>query len=234
MLEELAVTGICKSYRIGEVETPALQDITLSFRQREFTAIVGASGSGKSTLLSLLGTLDKPTAGQVKIGDVNVSTLKGNQLADFRFSAIGLVFQHFHLLPTLTSIENVMSPFYGRRTSVNYKARAEALLIQLGLADKARSLPSQLSGGEQQRVAIARALINKPQWLLADEPTGNLDSRNAEAFYELLQQLKTELGCGIIVVTHDLQLAGKADRTIELRDGRVIQERNVTTGGALC
>lgn len=127
-----------------------------------------------------------------------------------------------------------MSPFYGRRTSVNYKARAEALLIQLGLADKARSLPSQLSGGEQQRVAIARALINKPQWLLADEPTGNLDSRNAEAFYELLQQLKTELGCGIIVVTHDLQLAGKADRTIELRDGRVIQERNVTTGGALC
>jgi ABC-type lipoprotein export system ATPase subunit len=218
----------------GNVETRALLDINLEFQQDEFTAIVGSSGSGKSTLLSLLGTLDKPTSGRIEISGVDVSRLKGNRLADFRFETIGFVFQHFHLLPTLTCIENVMSPFYGRRTIVNYREKAEALLSHLGLVDKANSLPSQLSGGEQQRVAIARALVNEPKWLLADEPTGNLDSRNAEVFYELLYQLKKELGCGIIVVTHDQQLAEKATRIIEIKDGRVLQERAHSASEALC
>lgn len=234
MQEHIILSEVCKSYHTGEIETHALQDVTLAFKKQEFTAIVGASGSGKSTLLSLLGTLDKPTAGHISFGDTDISTLKGSRLADFRFSTIGLVFQHFHLLPTLSSIENVMSPFYGRRTNVDYKTRAAALLSRLGLEGKAKSLPSQLSGGEQQRVAIARALINEPHWLLADEPTGNLDSHNAEAFYTLLQQLKTERNFGIIVVTHDLQLADKADRIIELKDGRVINDSVVHGDDALC
>ncbi|GGF88117.1 macrolide export ATP-binding/permease protein MacB [Paenibacillus albidus] len=234
MTTEISLTGICKSYKTGEVETHALRDITLTFLQREFTAIVGASGSGKSTLLSLLGTLDKPTTGRIEIGDVDVSSLKGKRLADYRFETIGLVFQHFHLLPTLTSIENVMSPFYGRRTAVKYKEKAEGLLSQLGLADKMNMLPSQLSGGEQQRVAIARALVNDPEWLFADEPTGNLDSHNAETFYELLQQIQADLGCGIIVVTHDMKLAEKAERIIELRDGSVVNEQAGSVRGALC
>lgn len=234
MSDTITMTDVYKSYKGSALETYALQKINLTLQRDQFTAIVGASGLGKSTLLSLMGTLDQPTSGSIEINGVDIAALKGDRLADFRFDRIGLVFQHFHLLPTLTALENVMSPFWGRKTDVKYKERAESLLSQLGLEDKAKSLPSQLSGGEQQRVAIARALVNEPDWLLADEPTGNLDSRNAEAFYELLQRLKTETGCGIVVVTHDLQLAETADVIVEIKDGRVVQERVTAAGETLC
>ncbi|SDX80205.1 ABC transporter ATP-binding protein [Paenibacillus sp. CF384] len=231
----IRLVDIEKVYSGDLIETPVLNQVQLSLKRNEFTAVVGASGSGKSTLLSLVSTLDQPTSGQVFFDDVNVAGLKGNRLADFRFERIGMVFQHFHLLPTLTALENVMSPFFGRRTKVDYKKKAAQLLAQLGLAAKQNSLPSQLSGGEQQRVAIARALVNEPEWLLADEPTGNLDSRNAQLFYDLLHQLKREFGCGIVVVTHDMQLAQKADRLIEIRDGRVVEDRSLhADGGSSC
>ncbi|MBM7568117.1 ABC transporter ATP-binding protein [Paenibacillus sacheonensis] len=235
MADHIQLIGIKKLYAGEHVETAALHEIHRTFRRDEFTAIIGSSGSGKSTLLSLVGTLDQPSSGRVLYGDLDTSKLNANQLADFRFERIGLVFQHFHLLPALTAIENVMSPFFGRRRrALDHRAKAKRLLDRLGLAGKYHSLPSQLSGGEQQRVAIARALVNDPDWLLADEPTGNLDSRNAELFYELLQELKRELGCGIILVTHDLQLARKADRIIEIKDGLIVGDSSQVTDESLC
>ena len=219
-----------KSYKGDHIETQVLHNINLTFSQQEFTAIVGPSVSVKSTLLSLIGTLDKPTSGQIEYGNIDISTLKRNELADFRFKRIGLVFQHFNLLPTLTALENVMSPFFGRKTSFNYREKAQGILNQLGLADKHSSLPSQLSGGEQQRVAIARGLVNQPEWLLADEPTGNLDSSNADNFYSLLNELKEQFQFGIIVVTHDLNLAKRADRVIEIKDGMVLEKGNESRG----
>ncbi|MBO7747189.1 ABC transporter ATP-binding protein [Paenibacillus sp. MWE-103] len=226
MSEEIRLVGIGKTYAGGNAATAALSEIDLTFRRKEFTAIIGASGSGKSTLLGLIGTLDRPTSGRVYYGDTDTSRLKADRLADFRFERVGLVFQHFHLLPALTAVENVLSPFFGRRRG-DARAKAERLLDRLGLGAKAHALPSQLSGGEQQRVAIARALVNDPDWLLADEPTGNLDSRNAERFFDLLQELKTETGCGIILVTHDLQLARWADRLVEIKDGRLVGDRGL-------
>lgn len=230
----IQLNNINKSFKGNGVETQVLKGINLTLKRYEFTVIVGSSGSGKSTLLSLIGALDNPTSGQITIGDIDVSKLKGNKLADFRFDKIGLVFQHFHLLPTLTAIENVMAPFFGRRTDIPYNKKAKELLIKLGLEDKAHLLPSQLSGGEQQRIAIARALVNEPDWLLADEPTGNLDSHNSEIFYEMLHQLKLNLGCGIIVVTHDLKLAEEGDRIIEIKDGKIVEETNEIVGNIQC
>lgn len=216
----IQATELSKSYFSGGREVPVLHDISITFR-KEFTCILGASGSGKTTLLSLIGTLDNPTSGKIEIGGVEVAGLKGNQLADFRFAQIGFVFQQFHLLPTLTAIENVLSPFFGRKKIRTKHAKATDLLEKLGIEDKAQLLPWQLSGGEQQRVAIARALANEPKWLLADEPTGNLDSRNAESLYQLLKKVQADLGCGMIVVTHDQKLADKADRVIEIQDGEI-------------
>lgn len=225
---------INKSYSNGNVITPVLYDINLTFYKKDFTAIIGGSGSGKSTLLNLISTLDVPSSGTIAYNHEDISTFKKNKLADFRFENIGLVFQHFHLLPTLTAIENVMSPFFGRKTKVDYKQRAAKLLEQMGLQNKLSALPSHLSGGEQQRVAIARSLINQPEWLLADEPTGNLDSRNSENFYNILLDLKERLGCGIIVVTHDSKLAEKADRMIEIKDGCVQASSVPSYGAARC
>jgi ABC-type lipoprotein export system ATPase subunit len=232
--ERIQLVDVRKSYQGDHIETHALFEMNLTFHRNEFTAIVGSSGSGKSTLLSLIGTLDQPTSGRIVFGDTDISSLRGNQLADFRFEKLGLVFQHFHLLPTLSAIENVMSPFFGRKSSGRYKEQAQQLLGKLGLGGKENALPSQLSGGEQQRVAIARALVNQPEWLLADEPTGNLDSRNAEIFYELLYQVQRDYHCGVIVVTHDMQLAQKADRIIEIKDGSVITDVRPAVGELRC
>ncbi|MGM0867555.1 MAG: ABC transporter ATP-binding protein [Bacillota bacterium] len=223
------IKDVSKSYRGNGVENDVLKRISLTIKQEEFTAIVGPSGSGKSTLLSLIGTLDHPTYGNIYYNGEKVADKKGNQLADFRFFNIGYVFQQFNLLPTLTALENVISPVYSRKVSWNKKEKALNLLDEVGLRNKENSLPSQLSGGEQQRVAIARALIGDPNWLLADEPTGNLDTKNGKLIVELLKSFNENKNCGIIMVTHDLSITKLADRTIEMRDGEIIldtSERN--------
>jgi ABC-type lipoprotein export system ATPase subunit len=213
-----------KSFSGDGVRTNAVKDITLTLDEKSFTSLIGPSGSGKSTLLSLIGTLDKPTNGYIHFGERDITKMKNKELADFRFHEIGFIFQQFHLLPTLTALENVMAPLFSRKVSFNKKERAESLLRDVGLHDKLNSLPSQLSGGQQQRVAIARALVNHPNWILADEPTGNLDSESGKIVFDLLQSLNKEKGLGILFVTHDPFLAKKADRIIELKDGCVIND----------
>lgn len=220
----ISVQNLEKSYFGDGVTTKVLEKINLTFEQKDFNTIVGPSGSGKSTLLNIIGTLDSPTNGRVFYGNEDIFTVKNNKLADFRFGNIGFVFQQFQLLPTLTALENVMAPLFTRKTSYAKQERALELLNLLGLSDKKNSLPSQLSGGQQQRVAIARALVNSPQWLLADEPTGNLDRQNGEIIFEILQKLNKEQGCGIILITHDENLAKRADRTIYLSDGKVVND----------
>jgi ABC-type lipoprotein export system ATPase subunit len=218
------IQSLEKSYFGDGVVTKVLDNVNLDFKREDFTTIVGPSGSGKSTLLNLIGTLDTPTNGKVFYEDEDIFTIKNNKLADFRFENVGFVFQQFQLLPTLTAIENIMAPLFSRKTSYSKQERAEELLEIFGLSDKKNSLPSQLSGGQQQRVAIARALVNSPKWILADEPTGNLDRKNGEIIFEILQKLNKEQGCGIILITHDENLAESADRTIYLTDGKVMDD----------
>lgn len=220
----IQVRDVIKTYSGDGVGTTALENINVTLNNGEVTAIVGPSGSGKSTLLQVIGTLDIPTTGTIHYDEVEIGTLKRKRLADFRFDCIGFIFQQFHLLPTLTALENVMSPLLPRRVGYNKMRRAEELLGWVGLEHKRNSLPSQLSGGEQQRVAIARALVNQPSWLFADEPTGNLDTSNGEMVFQLLRKYQKEYGSGIVFVTHDQHLASQADRLIEMRDGRVISD----------
>ncbi|WP_214853933.1 MULTISPECIES: ABC transporter ATP-binding protein [unclassified Exiguobacterium] len=216
-----------KSFSGDGVETQALQDIDVTLEAGDFISIIGPSGSGKSTLLSLIGTLDRPTSGALHYDGKPINKLNSKELSDFRFENIGFIFQQFHLIPTLTALENVMAPLFGRKVPYDKKERAEQLLAQVGLADKAGSLPSQLSGGQQQRVAVARALVHEPKWLLADEPTGNLDTDTGEIIFNLLRSLNEEKGCGVLFVTHDPALAERANRTIEMRDGVIIEDRLV-------
>ncbi|MDV2581817.1 ABC transporter ATP-binding protein [Alkalibacillus haloalkaliphilus] len=221
MIRKINFFNVEKVYRGDGVQTSALNENNLSFDIGEFTSIIGPSGSGKSTLLSLLGTLDQPTNGKITYDDEEILKKRKNKIADFRFGEIGFIFQQFHLLPTLTAIENVLTPLFSRKVPYNKQQRAKEVLAQVGLEDKMNSLPSQLSGGQQQRVAIARAIVHKPSWLLADEPTGNLDSETGELIFELLKQLNQEEGCGVIFVTHDAALASKANRIITMKDGSV-------------
>ncbi len=216
--------NVNKEFQGDGISTYALQDINVRFEEGELVAIVGPSGSGKSTLLSLLGALDLPTDGEVVYGNSPINKLKQKKLADFRFENIGFIFQQFHLLPTLTALENVMSPLFSRKVSYDKKERAESLLIQVGLENKFDSLPAQLSGGEQQRVAIARALVHEPSWLLADEPTGNLDTDTGEVIFNRLITLNKLKGCGVIYVTHDQELASRADRIVEMKNGKIISD----------
>lgn len=208
-----------KSYKGDGITTYAIQQVDLTLYEGEFTAIVGPSGSGKSTLLSLIGTLDRPTTGHIFYGGEELSTMKQRQIANFRFEHIGFIFQQFHLLPTLTALENVLSPLFTRKVPYHKIERAQEVLNQVGLTDKINALPSQLSGGQQQRVAIARAIVHEPDWLLADEPTGNLDTETGERIFNLMQTLNKEKGCGVLFVTHDPDLAAKAERTIHMKDG---------------
>lgn len=216
-----------KSFSGDGVETHALQDIDVTLEAGDFISIIGPSGSGKSTLLSLIGTLDRLTSGELHYDGKPINKLNSKELSDFRFENIGFIFQQFHLIPTLTALENVMAPLFGRKVPYDKKERAEQLLAQVGLADKTGSLPSQLSGGQQQRVAVARALVHEPKWLLADEPTGNLDTDTGEIIFNLLRSLNEEKGCGVLFVTHDPALAERANRTIEMRDGVIIEDRLV-------
>ena len=225
LVTEIICTEVEKSYIGDGVTTNAVQNINLTFTKGEFTAIIGPSGSGKSTLLSLIGTLDQQTTGKLLYDDEEMMKKSKNKIADFRFEEIGFIFQQFHLLPTLTALENVLTPLFGRKVSYKKDQRGKEVLEQVDLADKLNSLPSQLSGGQQQRVAIARAIVHKPSWLLADEPTGNLDTKSGDRIFELLRQLNEVEGCGVLFVTHDPILAAKADRIIMMKDGLVISDQ---------
>lgn len=201
--------------------TNAVRGVTLTIAAGEFVAIMGPSGSGKSTLLSLLGALDSPSGGSVVIDGVDVSRLRGDRLADFRFDKVGFIFQQYYLLPTLTVLGNVMAPLLPRKVEYNKRRTAMQLLEAVGLSHKLGSLPGQLSGGEQQRACIARALVNSPPLLLADEPTGALDEKNGNIVLDLLQDLRRSRSLTIVMVTHDSRVAERADRIIRLIDGKL-------------
>ena len=225
MIQQIICGRVEKSFKGDGTKTMALKDINLSFEKGEFTAIIGPSGSGKSTLLSLLGTLDKPSGGAITYDGEDILKMTKNKIADFRFQEIGFIFQQFHLLPTLTALENVLTPLFSRKVPYNKLDRAKEVLEQVGLTDKMNSLPSQLSGGQQQRVAIARAIVHKPSWLLADEPTGNLDTETGERIYDLLKELNVLEGCGVLFVTHDPSLAARANRIITMKDAVVLSDK---------
>ena len=221
----IRLEGVGKTYRGGEVEFQALKDVALSIGRGEFVAILGASGSGKSTLMNLVGCLDRPTTGKYYLDGVDVSQLSPNELAHVRNQKLGFVFQSFNLLRRTTALENVELPLlYRRGLSGEQKVRrAREMLSRVGLADKEGSTPSQMSGGQQQRVAIARALVNEPAVLLADEPTGNLDSQTSIEILQLCRELN-ESGITIVLVTHEREIAAFAKRHITLRDGRVVSD----------
>jgi lipoprotein-releasing system ATP-binding protein len=212
----------------GQVAQEVLKGITLAFPRGQFASIVGPSGSGKSTLLYILGALDRPTSGSVVIGGRAVETLSQDELADLRNQLIGFVFQFHFLLPEFTALENVILPaMIGGKRREQLEGRGLELLSRVGLEKQARQRSTRLSGGEQQRVAIARALINDPQLVLCDEPTGNLDTANSRAVYELLRELNTENQQTILVVTHDADFAGRTDRIIRLVDGLVDRDEPI-------
>ena len=216
---------VSRTYRMGGVEVPALRGVSLTVRRDDYAAIVGPSGSGKSTLMHLLGGLDRPTGGQLLIGGRDVATLSAPELARLRNETVGFVFQAFHLLPRTSAVDNVALPLVYRGVGARQRrARAVEMLERVGLAHRAGHRPSQLSGGEQQRVAIARALVTDPSVLLADEPTGNLDSATGEAVLGLLEQLNTEAGVAVVLVTHDREVAQRARRQIVVRDGVIVED----------
>ena len=215
----LKASGIKKAYN----KLPVLRGIDFEIRKAEIVAIVGASGAGKSTLLHILGTLDIPDQGNVSIKDQNVFSQSSKSLASFRNKTIGFVFQFHNLLPEFSALENVMIPgLIGGMDSKKARQRAQDLLDMLGLSNRIDHKPSELSGGEQQRTAVARALINSPALLLADEPSGNLDSKNAVELHNLFFQLRKELDQTFIIVTHNMELSKMADRSVEIRDGLIV------------
>lgn len=196
----------------------------LSVQAGEIVSLVGSSGAGKSTLLHILGTLDAPDAGTVWLGDTELTSLRGRQLAAYRNSHIGFIFQFHHLLPEFTALENVCIPgWLGRRSKTEVRQRARQLLERMGLGNRMDNKPAALSGGEQQRVAVARALINRPAVVLADEPTGNLDSVNARELHRLFFELRREMNQTFLIVTHNEELAAQCDRTIHMKDGRIVE-----------
>ncbi len=216
----IKATNIHKSFDTLEV----LKGVDISVQKGEIVSIVGPSGAGKTTLLQILGTLDKPNAGQVFLNNTDISKLGENELAAFRNKNIGFIFQFHQLLPEFTALENIMIPaLIGGRDKKKTLARAKELLDYLQLTDRSEHKPSELSGGEKQRVAVARALINQPDIILADEPSGSLDSKNKEELHKLLFDLRDKFGLTIIIVTHDKELAALSDRVITMKDGKVTE-----------
>jgi macrolide transport system ATP-binding/permease protein len=225
----IQLTGVERTFRLDSVEVKALRGVDLTINRGEFVAIMGSSGSGKSTLMNTLGCLDTPSAGRYVLEGVDVAGLDEPALAHIRSQRIGFVFQSFNLLPRTSALENVMLPLlYGSAVAMKPRERIERardILAQLGLADRERSTPNQLSGGQQQRVALARALINRPAILLADEPTGNLDSKTSHEIMQVIRQLNREQGVTVVVVTHETDIAAFADRTIIMRDGVIVSDQ---------
>jgi putative ABC transport system ATP-binding protein len=218
------LTEVTKDYVLGGETVHALRDVSIDVPEGDFVAIMGASGSGKSTLLNLLGCLDRPTSGALFLGDDDVSRLADDRLSEIRASRIGFIFQSFNLIPQLTVLENIEVPLhYQRRISQKDRRRCRELAEMVGLGDRVRHRPAQLSGGQQQRVAIARSLVNDPYFILADEPTGNLDSATSKEILELLVRLNRE-GKTIIIVTHESDVGALARRIVRLMDGKVLSD----------
>jgi len=220
--------NICKSYKSGEADLLILKDINFEITDGEFVAIIGPSGSGKSTLMNLLGALDRPTSGKYILDNKDVFSLSDDELAEIRSEKIGFVFQSFNLLPRSSVMRNILLPFlYSKSTDKKDRlAKAEQALMAVGLEkDRWNHLSNQLSGGQMQRVAIARALVNNPEIVLADEPTGNLDSKTGQIVLETFKKLNRDKGHTIILITHDKSVATYADRTIEIKDGQIISDK---------
>lgn len=221
----ISVNNVCKIYSAGEVEVRALDNVSLNIESGEFTAIVGPSGSGKTTLLNLIGGLDRPTLGRVIINDTDLSTLNEDELIDFRLFNIGFVFQSYNLIPVLSALENVAFIMQLQGVSKEeYTRRSIEILQRVGLGSKLHQKPSQLSGGQQQRIAVARALVSKPAFVLADEPTANLDSNTARQLLELMAELNKEMGATFIFSTHDYRVIEAARRVITLEDGKIVKD----------
>lgn len=220
----LHLEDVWKIYQMGEIEVPALKGVNVEIKKSDFVAIIGASGSGKSTMMNLIGCLDIPSKGRILLKDQDISQLSESDLATFRGKTIGFIFQQYNLIPTMTAFENVMLPLEFQEIDDKIASkRAEEILAFLGLADKIHHRPSQLSGGQQQRVSIARCLVTDPEIILADEPTGALDSVTGKNIIEMLHRFWREEGKTIIMVTHDQNLAKYANTTIELKDGEIIR-----------
>jgi lipoprotein-releasing system ATP-binding protein len=220
----LEATGVARSFRQGPVDLQVLQGLNFAVRAGERIAIIGASGSGKTTLLQILGGLDKPSAGTVKIAGSDIHSLDEKARGELRNRTLGFVYQFHHLLPEFSALENVAMPLLIRRTPKEEAARAaRAILERVGLGERLTHRPHELSGGERQRAAVARALVTGPRIVLADEPTGNLDGGNAEAVFAMMLQLNRELATSLIVVTHDRKLAARMDRILELERGNLVE-----------
>jgi putative ABC transport system ATP-binding protein len=221
---------VSKHYGIGKAQrVAAADDVNLIIEAGAFITLSGASGSGKSTLLHLIGAVERPDSGTIMSGGTDVTALRGAALAAYR-RTVGFVFQRYNLLPALTALDNVIAPVLPYRTGFNKKVRGGELLAAVGLAGREQSMPSRMSGGEQQRVAIARALINSPSLLLADEPTGNLDSQNAADVITLIAGLRQQYQMTIVLASHDPQIAARSDRVVRLRDGAVVDDITLTEG----
>jgi putative ABC transport system ATP-binding protein len=227
-MEVVKVENITRVYKVGAVETRALQGVNLSIESGEFTTLVGPSGSGKTTLLQMIGCLDQPTSGRVFVDGKDVTTLNRNQRADMRKGHIGFIFQFFALIPTLSAYENIEMPLLlNGRSAKERRERVMELLKAVDLADRANNRPDQMSGGQQQRVAIARALATKPALILADEPTANLDTANGEQVMEIMAKLNKETGVTFVFATHDPRVIKYARRVVTLRDGLVVEDNGI-------
>lgn len=216
--------GLTKVYRMGEIEVHALRSASIHIKAGEVVAIMGPSGSGKSTMMNILGALDRPTSGEYYLDGEEVSQLDDEQLADVRNRKVGFVFQTFNLLPRATALDNVQLPLrYSRHNGFDHRQRALESLASVGLENRVKHRPNEMSGGQQQRVAIARAIVNRPSIVMADEPTGNLDTQSGEEIMKLLLKMNKDLGTTLIIITHDPEIAAQCQRTIHIRDG-VTQE----------
>jgi putative ABC transport system ATP-binding protein len=228
-MSSIAVNALVKTFAAGDARIAAIDALTLDVAAGSVVAVTGPSGSGKSTLLHLVGAIERADAGTITVDGVEVTTLRRRRLTEYR-RRIGFVFQRYHLLPALTALDNVVAPVLPYRVRYDRTARARELLDAVGLAGRERSLPAQLSGGQQQRVAIARALMGQPRLLLADEPTGNLDSTSGTQILDLLLDLRQRHGMTILLATHEQHIAARCDRLIRLTDGRLVEDIDLTDG----